>query len=167
MYASAIAGLAYDLGTLHVAHALEHAMSALNASITHGEGLGMLLPAVVRELYPAVPEILAELLVPIAPDLRGLPGEAETAAEHLREWLGAIGQSTNMADVDAAAWDALAADLESPFFEAAWLSLLEDSGSAAPSRGWFPNHLLVELDGRLVAGMQLTEMKAAFLRGEA
>lgn len=60
-----------------------------------------------------------------------------------------------MGEVDAAAWDALAGDLESPFFEWTWLSLLEESGSAAPSRGWFPNHLLVELDGRLVAGLPM------------
>jgi alcohol dehydrogenase class IV len=96
MYASAIAGMGYDLGMLHVAHALEHAMSALNASITHGEGLGILLPAVLREIYPAVPEALAEILAPIAPGLAGVPGEAEIAATRVREWLCAVGQSTTM-----------------------------------------------------------------------
>jgi alcohol dehydrogenase class IV len=96
MYASAIAGIGYDLGTLHVTHALEHAMSALNASITHGEGLGILLPAVLREIYPAVPEILAEVLAPIAPGLAGLPGEAEIASAQVREWLCAVGQPTSM-----------------------------------------------------------------------
>jgi len=60
-----------------------------------------------------------------------------------------------MSEVDAAGWDALAADLESPFFEWAWLKLLEDSGSAAPGRGWFPSHLLVQADGRLVGGLPL------------
>jgi len=97
MYASAVAGISFDLGMLHVAHALEHAMSALNATITHGEGLGILLPAVLRELYPAAPEILAELLRPIAPGLVGLPGEADTAVEIVREWLATVGQPTSLA----------------------------------------------------------------------
>jgi len=96
MYASAIAGISFDLGMLHVTHALEHSMSALNAAITHGEGLGILLPAVLREIYPAAPEILAGLLAPIAPDLVGLPGEAETAVGIVRDWLAAIGQPTNL-----------------------------------------------------------------------
>jgi uncharacterized protein len=60
-----------------------------------------------------------------------------------------------MSEVDAAAWDALAGDLETPFFEWAWLNLLETSGSAAPARGWFPNHLLVQADGRLVGAIPL------------
>ena len=97
MYASAIAGIAFDCGALHVTHALEHAMSALNAAITHGEGLGILLPAVLREIYPAAPEILAELLAPLAPGLVGLPGEAEIAAGIVKEWLGAVGQATSLA----------------------------------------------------------------------
>lgn len=97
MYASAVAGISFDLGMLHVTHALEHAMSALNAAITHGEGLGILLPAVLRELYPAAPEILAELLRPLAPGLTGLPGEADTAVSLVREWLTAVGQPTSLA----------------------------------------------------------------------
>lgn len=96
MYASAVSGISFDLGMLHVTHALEHSMSALNAAITHGEGLGMLLPAVLRELYPAAPEILAELLSPIAPDLNGLPGEADAAVTIVRDWLTAIGQPTSL-----------------------------------------------------------------------
>ena len=71
-------------------------MSALNADITHGEGLGILLPAALRELYPAAPEILAEILAPIAPGLTGIPGEAATASDTLRDWLGVIGQPTSM-----------------------------------------------------------------------
>lgn len=96
MYGSALAGMGFDLGRLHVAHALEHAMTALNAAIAHGEGLGILLPAVLREIYPAAPEILAEILAPIAPGLAGVPGEAETAAAKLRDWLTAMGQATSM-----------------------------------------------------------------------
>ncbi|OLN26497.1 Alcohol dehydrogenase [Desulfovibrio sp. DV] len=96
MYASAIAGISFDLGSLHITHALEHAMSALNADVTHGEGLGILLPAVLREIYPATPEILADLLHPIAPDLTGNPGETDTAVERLKQWFASIGQPASM-----------------------------------------------------------------------
>lgn len=60
-----------------------------------------------------------------------------------------------LGEVDSEAWDALAADAESPFFDWAWLHLLETSGSAAPARGWFPSHLLAEVDGRLVGALPL------------
>ena len=96
MYASAIAGLGFDLGMLHIAHALEHIMSTLNAEVAHGDGLGLLLPAVLAEIYPAAPEVLAELLRPIAPDLRGLPGEADLAVAKLRQWFACIGQPSGM-----------------------------------------------------------------------
>jgi alcohol dehydrogenase len=96
MYASAIAGMGCDLGLLHITHSLEHAMSAVNADIPHGEGLGILLPAMVREIYPAVPEVLAEILAPIVPGLAGLPGEADAVVARLREWFAFLGQSTSM-----------------------------------------------------------------------
>lgn len=54
--------------------------------------------------------------------------------------------------VPAAEWDALVGD-GSPFLEHAYLSALEDSGSAAPDTGWDPRPVLVrDADGRLVAG---------------
>jgi len=96
MYASATAGIGFDLGMVHIAHALEHAMSALDADITHGEGVGLLLPAVLREIYPAVPEVLADILAPIAPGLSGIPGEADVAVARVREWLAVIGQPAGM-----------------------------------------------------------------------
>lgn len=61
----------------------------------------------------------------------------------------------SMAEADQAAWDALAESLDTPFFEWAWLKLLEDSGSAAPAKGWYPNHLLVHAAGRLVGALPL------------
>jgi len=96
MYASAIAGLGFDLGMVHIGHALEHVMSTLNADVAHGDGLGLLLPAVLGEIYPAAPEILAELLHPIAPELRGLPGEADLAVARLRQWFACIGHPIGM-----------------------------------------------------------------------
>ena len=96
MYASAIAGVSADLSLLHITHALEHAMSALNADVTHGDGLGILLPAVIREIYPAVPEVLAEILAPIAPELAGIPGETDIAVDRIKEWFAVVGQPTSM-----------------------------------------------------------------------
>lgn len=96
MYASAIAGLSFDGGMPHLPHALEHAVAALNAGIPHGEGLGMLLPSVLREIYPAAAEVLAEVLAPIAPELQGVPGEAHLAVDRLKEFFFAVGQPTGM-----------------------------------------------------------------------
>ncbi len=96
LYAAAIAGMGFDLGLLHLAHALEHAMSALNADVSHGEGLGLLLPAVLREVYPAVPEVLADLLAPIVPGLCGRPCEAGDVADKVGAWLSGMGLTAGM-----------------------------------------------------------------------
>lgn len=96
MYASAIAGISFDIGLLHITHTMEHAMSAVNSKVTHGDGLGILMPAVIREIYHATPEVLADILSPVVPHLRGVPGEAELASEQLKKWLNSVGQSTSM-----------------------------------------------------------------------
>lgn len=97
MYASAIAGISFDLGFLHITHAMEHAMSTLNAAVTHGDGLGILMPAMVQEIYPAVPEVVAALFEPIIPGLKGVPGETDFVVEKLRQWCHSVGQPTSMA----------------------------------------------------------------------
>ena len=45
----------------------------------------------------------------------------------------------SMAEADKDRWDVLAEPLDTPFFEYAWLKLLEDSGSAAPetTQEWY------------------------------
>ena len=48
-------------------------------------------------------------------------------------------------------WQALVTDRTSPFLEWEWLYCLEASGSAKPNTGWMPCHLLLEVDGQLVA----------------
>ncbi len=60
----------------------------------------------------------------------------------------------SIADVPAAEWDALLAHEPSratPFLRHAWLSALEESGSASPRAGWRPRHLVLRREGRLVA----------------
>ncbi|MFN4201291.1 MAG: iron-containing alcohol dehydrogenase [Fervidobacterium gondwanense] len=99
LYASAIAGISFDNGLLHFTHALEHPLSAVKPDLAHGLGLAMLLPAVVREIYPSVAEILAEVYEPIVPGLKGNPGEAEVIAKGIENWLFNMGITEKLADV--------------------------------------------------------------------
>jgi predicted N-acyltransferase len=60
----------------------------------------------------------------------------------------------SIAEVPAAAWDALIAHEPSaatPFVRHAFLHALEGSGSASPRTGWRPRHLTLWRSGRLVA----------------
>ena len=53
--------------------------------------------------------------------------------------------------VDAAAWDACAGP-DNPFLCHAFLSALEESGSATAETGWLPQHLVLEDAAGRVAG---------------
>ena len=98
-YAAATAGMAFDCALLHITHALEHTISAFKPEVAHGLGLAVILPAVIRAIYPAVPEVLAAVYKPIAPELRGLPEEAETLARKVEEWLFSVGMTQKLADL--------------------------------------------------------------------
>ncbi len=98
LYASMIAGIAFDNGLLHFTHALEHPLSAVNPDLTHGMGLAILLPAVVKQIYPEKGEVLADILSPIAPGLTGKPGEALSAAKAVERWLFSCGATEKLAD---------------------------------------------------------------------
>ena len=63
-----------------------------------GLGLAMLLPAVVKEIYPASGEVLAEILEPILPGLNGDASEADKVFEGLRAWLKGIGIKSQLKD---------------------------------------------------------------------
>ncbi|MBI1284409.1 MAG: GNAT family N-acetyltransferase [Thiobacillus sp.] len=58
-----------------------------------------------------------------------------------------------MADLDPAAWDALAGD--SPFLRHAFLHALETTGCVKPDIGWEPVHLALFRNGQLDAAMPL------------
>jgi alcohol dehydrogenase class IV len=103
MYASAIAGISFYQGMLHITHVMEHAMSAINTKVTHGDGLGILMPAMVQEIYPAVPEVIADLFSPAIPGLKGEPSETDFVVEKLRAWCHSVGQATSMAGYYTAA----------------------------------------------------------------
>ncbi|KAF2962346.1 iron-containing alcohol dehydrogenase [Fervidobacterium sp. 2310opik-2] len=98
LYASAIAGISFDNGLLHFTHALEHPLSAVKPELAHGLGLAMLLPAVVKEIYPSTAEILAEVYEPIVPGLKGNPAEAEKIAKGIEDWLFAMGVTQKLGD---------------------------------------------------------------------
>lgn len=98
LYASLIAGISFDNGLLHFTHALEHPLSAVKPELAHGLGLAMLLPAIVKTIYPAQGEVLADILSPIVPGLTGSEDEAEKAAIEVEKWLCSIGISSKLSD---------------------------------------------------------------------
>lgn len=98
LYASLIAGTSFDNGLLHFTHALEHPLSAVKPELAHGLGLSMLLPAVVKEIYPASGEVLAEIFEPILPGFKGTADEADKAFAGIRKWLDDIGVTSSLKD---------------------------------------------------------------------
>lgn len=98
LYASMLAGVAFDNGLLHYTHALEHPLSGVKPELAHGLGLSMLVPAVVKEIYPAKAIVLADILAPMVPGLKGEPSEADMAAKGLEKWLAASGVPQKLED---------------------------------------------------------------------
>ena len=76
-YAAMMGGVCFDNGLLHYTHALEHPLSAVKHELSHGLGLAMLLPAVVKNIFTAKAETLKYILEPIA-------GCINTAEEEIR-----------------------------------------------------------------------------------
>ncbi len=99
MYASAIAGISFDIGLLHMTHAFEHTLSAYDPDVTHGLGLGALLPSIVKSIYPETTDIIAHVYKPIVPELEGKPKEADYAAEKIEEWLFEVGCDVKLKDL--------------------------------------------------------------------
>ncbi len=61
----------------------------------------------------------------------------------------------SIADVNPDAWDALASMMKTPFLEWNWLHQLEASGSISPDTGWWPRHLTIWNERRLVGCVPL------------
>jgi alcohol dehydrogenase class IV len=97
-YASAIAGISFDNGLLHFTHALGHPLSAIKPELAHGLGLAMILPAVVKTIYAARPEVLSEIYAPIIPNLKGTTDEAELVAKAIENWLFELGVTSKLQD---------------------------------------------------------------------
>ncbi len=97
-YAAMMGGVCFDNGLLHYTHALEHPLSAVKPELAHGLGLAMLLPAVIKTIYKDKANILADILAPIVPDLKGEALEAEKAAKGVQAWLASVGVSEKLTD---------------------------------------------------------------------
>lgn len=97
-YAALMGGVSFDNGLLHYTHALEHPLSAVKPELSHGLGLAILLPAVIKTIYKDKPQVLADILAPIAPNLKGTPDEAEKAAKLVQDWLFSVGVTEKLVD---------------------------------------------------------------------
>lgn len=131
-YAAMIAGVAFDNSLLHYTHALEHPLSAVKPDLSHGLGLAMLLPAVIADIYPVRAAVLAELLAPLVPGLKGGPEEAAAAARGVEKWLGDCGVTEKLRDEGFSEKDV--ESLVNLAFETPSLSLLLDQAPTPPTR---------------------------------
>ena len=93
-YAALMGGVCFDNGLLHYTHALEHPLSAMKPDFSHGLGLAILLPAVIKNIYPAKAETLKYILEPIAKDT----ASAEKTAESVYEWLKSVDVPNKLKD---------------------------------------------------------------------
>ncbi len=93
-YAAMIAGVCFDNGLLHYTHALEHPLSAMKPDFSHGLGLAILLPAVVKNIYPAKAETLSYILEPMVKDMT----TAESASAGVYEWLKSVDVPNKLKD---------------------------------------------------------------------
>lgn len=93
-YAAMMGGVCFDNGLLHYTHALEHPLSAVKHELSHGLGLAILLPAVVKNIYEARKESLDYILEPIA----GKINTAEEAESKVYEWLKSVGVPNKLKD---------------------------------------------------------------------
>lgn len=97
-YAAMMGGVCFDNGLLHYTHALEHPLSAVKPELSHGLGLAILLPAVIKTIYASKANILADILAPIVPGLKGEAEDAEKAAKGVEKWLQSVGVSEKLLD---------------------------------------------------------------------
>lgn len=97
-YAAMMGGVCFDNGLLHYTHALEHPLSALKPDFSHGLGLAILLPAVIRNIYSAKSKTLAYILEPIVKGLKADNSDTEKAATGVYEWLKSVDVPNKLKD---------------------------------------------------------------------
>eukprot|EP00792_Barthelona_sp_PAP020_P009125 TRINITY_DN3272_c0_g5_i4.p1 TRINITY_DN3272_c0_g5~~TRINITY_DN3272_c0_g5_i4.p1 ORF type:complete len:414 (+),score=123.34 TRINITY_DN3272_c0_g5_i4:121-1362(+) len=98
LYASMLAGQAFDVSLLHLTHALEHTLSAYVPELPHALGLSMILPAVLKHCYDHNAEIFAYVYEKIIPNLEGKAGEGAMVAKKMEEWLVSVGITEKLKD---------------------------------------------------------------------
>lgn len=104
-YAAMMGGVSFDNGLLHYTHALEHPLSAVKPDLSHGLGLAILLPAVVKTIYKDKAATLADVLAPIVPGLKGDVSEADKAADGVYAWLKSVDGPEKLEDMGFKAED--------------------------------------------------------------
>lgn len=104
-YAAMMGGVSFDNGLLHYTHALEHPLSAVKPDLSHGLGLAILLPAVVKTIYKDKAATLADILAPIVPELKGDVSEADKAADGVYAWLKSVDVPEKLEDMGFKAED--------------------------------------------------------------
>ena len=93
-YAAMMAGVCFDNGLLHYTHALEHPLSGVKHELSHGLGLAILLPAVVKNIFNSRKETLKYILEPITGAIN-----SEVEAElKVYEWLKSVGVPNKLKD---------------------------------------------------------------------
>lgn len=104
-YAAMMGGVSFDNGLLHYTHALEHPLSAVKPDLSHGFGLAILLPSVIKTIYKDKAATLADILAPIVPGLKGEASEAEKAANGVYAWLKSVDVPEKLTDIGFAETD--------------------------------------------------------------
>jgi len=98
LYSSLLAGMAIDHASTHIIHAIEHALSGIQPKLAHGAGLAIIGPRAIYYTHKAMPEESATALRPIAPELKGIPDEAEEAAKAVAEFQRSVGFEERLSD---------------------------------------------------------------------
>ena len=93
-YAAMLGGVCFDNGLLHYTHALEHPLSAVKHELSHGLGLAILLPSVIKNIFDAKAETLKYILEPIT----GKVDSKEEASERVYSWLKSVGVPNKLRD---------------------------------------------------------------------
>lgn len=102
-YAAMMAGVCFDNGLLHYTHALEHPLSAVKPDLSHGLGLAMLLPAVIKAMYNDKKEVLNYILAPMISDFDN-PTPIKVAQD-VQKWLASVDVKEKLEDIGFTADD--------------------------------------------------------------
>jgi alcohol dehydrogenase class IV len=112
LFASAIAGISFDITGTHITHVLEHAITAIKPEIAHGAGLAIFLPAVVEVVSKVKPELVSNLLAPIV-------NSRDHLEDDVRMWLESFGMDTHLSGYGFSSDDKeeIVSRALAPFFE--------------------------------------------------
>ena len=70
----------------------------MKPQLTHGLGLAILLPSVIKYAYSGKPHIFAYILSPIVEGLKGEASEAQDVASAVEKWLFEMGATQKLVD---------------------------------------------------------------------